>query len=222
MTYDGETAVIAHGVDVRRLTGTTMIDPLRPAVGDIPADGLGVEREVTAEEIGLEDVDERLAGPVSVNLEVRPHEGAMAVGGTLEGKAVRQCVRCLTDYEDPLFVRLRVDYLRHAGTEAQSTSRPVDRKSRRRGQEAAEDSVDEQDEIYYYQGDHIDLTPMLREQIILAAPMQPLCKEDCAGLCPTCGQNWNDQRCACQPAPMKSPFRIVRERHGKGGGDDER
>ena len=64
------------------------------------------------------------------------------------------------------------------------------------------DETEEEDEIYYYQGDHIDLAPMLREQMILAAPIQPLCSENCAGLCPRCGQNLNEERCACAPEPV--------------------
>ena len=41
---------------------------------------------------------------------------------------------------------------------------------------------------------------MLREQVILDAPMQPLCREDCRGLCPQCGTNLNTDACACAPA----------------------
>jgi uncharacterized protein len=38
---------------------------------------------------------------------------------------------------------------------------------------------------------------MLREQFYLAIPMRPLCREDCKGLCPHCGTNWNTGTCAC-------------------------
>jgi uncharacterized protein len=39
----------------------------------------------------------------------------------------------------------------------------------------------------------IDLTPLLREELILATPLAPLCREDCAGLCPVCGEDRNDR-----------------------------
>lgn len=203
------------------LTGIATMESLHPAVADITPQGLAITREVTAEEVGLNETDERLTGPLSVNLEVRQQESAITVAGTVEGTAVRQCVRCLTDYEDPLFLTLYADYLRQveAALKSGASSRRAERKSKARGQEPTEEDADEQDELYHYQGDHLDLTPMLREQIILAAPMQPLCREDCAGLCPKCGQNLNDQRCACEPEAIKSPFRILRERHEKGGRD---
>ena len=59
---------------------------------------------------------------------------------------------------------------------------------------------------------------MLREQVILAAPIQSLCHETCAGLCPRCGQNLNEGRCACASEPVNNPFRVLRERQEKGGG----
>lgn len=201
------------------LTGVATMDSLRPAVVDITPQGLVVSCDVTAGELGLNEADERLAGPLSVSLDVRQQENAITVAGTVEGAAVRQCVRCLSEYEDPLYVTLYADYLRQPESAPKSgvPLRRVGRKSKI--QEPATEDADEQDEIYFYQGDHVDLSPMVREQIILAAPMQPLCREDCAGLCPKCGQNLNDRQCACEPEQTQSPFRILRERRERGGKD---
>ncbi len=52
-------------------------------------------------------------------------------------------------------------------------------------------------EISYYQGDFIDLTPIICEQIILQIPIKPLCSEECKGLCPQCGTNRNVASCNC-------------------------
>jgi uncharacterized protein len=52
-------------------------------------------------------------------------------------------------------------------------------------------------EISYYQGDFIDLTPIICEQIILQIPIKPLCSEECKGLCPQCGTNLNVTSCNC-------------------------
>ena len=192
--------------------GIATMDSLHPALADIPPQGLVISRDVAAEEIGLNETDERVAGPLSVDLELRQQDDAVTVAGTLEGTAVRQCVRCLTDYEDPLYVTLYADYLRHvqATFKKRESSKRVEGKAPAQGKTPADEDADEQDEIYYYQGEQLDLTPMLREQIILTAPMQPLCKEDCAGLCSKCGQNLNERRCACEPEHMNSPFRLLR------------
>jgi uncharacterized protein len=48
-----------------------------------------------------------------------------------------------------------------------------------------------------YSGKVIDLDPILREQILLALPGYPVCKDDCKGLCHVCGANLNDRECGC-------------------------
>lgn len=45
--------------------------------------------------------------------------------------------------------------------------------------------------------DQVDTRPLLVEQVQLNVPMKPLCREDCRGLCPTCGQDLNDSQCGC-------------------------
>ena len=52
--------------------------------------------------------------------------------------------------------------------------------------------------IDFYEGDGLELEVVLREQILLALPMQRICQEDCRGICPTCGQNRNLVTCDCQ------------------------
>lgn len=52
-------------------------------------------------------------------------------------------------------------------------------------------------ELAFYEGDGIDLADVLREQLILALPMQRVCREDCKGLCSNCGVNRNREACSC-------------------------
>lgn len=65
------------------------------------------------------------------------------------------------------------------------------------GAEVAADDVD----VFPYDGEKVDLEPMVREQFILAVPFAPLCKDDCAGLCPQCGVDKNREACACEAPP---------------------
>ena len=51
-------------------------------------------------------------------------------------------------------------------------------------------------------GEQIDLVPMVRENLLLDAPLAPLCRPDCAGLCPTCGVDHNDVDCDCAPTSV--------------------
>jgi uncharacterized protein len=56
-------------------------------------------------------------------------------------------------------------------------------------------------EIGYYQKDSLSLEDVLREQVLLSLPVRTLCKPDCKGLCPRCGENRNSQPCSCDEGP---------------------
>ncbi|MDP9072105.1 MAG: DUF177 domain-containing protein [Actinomycetota bacterium] len=50
-------------------------------------------------------------------------------------------------------------------------------------------------------GDQLDLEPMARDAVLLELPLAPLCREECRGLCPSCGANLNEGGCSCQRVP---------------------
>jgi uncharacterized protein len=52
-------------------------------------------------------------------------------------------------------------------------------------------------ETYPIHHEHIDLEPLAREAMMLELPLAPLCREDCKGLCPTCGADLNESTCDC-------------------------
>jgi uncharacterized protein len=54
-------------------------------------------------------------------------------------------------------------------------------------------------DVVYLPEEALDECALVREQFILQRPMQLLCKDDCLGLCPQCGKNWNKGRCHCCP-----------------------
>jgi uncharacterized protein len=61
---------------------------------------------------------------------------------------------------------------------------------------------------------NLDLAPLVREGFLLGIPIQVLCREDCKGLCPTCGQDWNTGPCDCAGEtidPRLAPLRGLRE-----------
>lgn len=54
------------------------------------------------------------------------------------------------------------------------------------------DATTEEDEVHRVVGDHLDLEPVVRDGVVLALPLTPLCRPDCAGLCPKCGHRLDD------------------------------
>ncbi|HUI03486.1 MAG TPA: DUF177 domain-containing protein [Acidimicrobiales bacterium] len=57
------------------------------------------------------------------------------------------------------------------------------------------------EDTYPLDGDDLDLEPLVRDAVLLELPQAPLCRGDCAGLCPRCGANRNEGDCGCRAAP---------------------
>ena len=65
-----------------------------------------------------------------------------------------------------------------------------------------ETQIDEGEaEIAFYEGEGIELEEVLREFIVLSLPMQYVCRSDCRGICPVCGENRNQIECECHREP---------------------
>jgi len=105
------------------------------------------------------------------------------VSGSLEATAVCACSRCLQEF--PLSVQFRLDDIYLPVMDVTTgASLPL---------------PEEADPHFTIDGHHVlDITEAVRQSTILALPMKPLCQADCAGICPECGVNRNEARCACQ------------------------
>lgn len=57
----------------------------------------------------------------------------------------------------------------------------------------------------------LDLTEIVRQGLTLALPMVPICRSACRGLCPSCGQNWNEAECDCVHEELDPRLSVLRE-----------
>jgi len=77
-----------------------------------------------------------------------------------------------------------------------------------------DDATGEEDvDLSVYDGDEVDLAPLVRERVLLSLPTMPLCNEECRGLCPRCGTNLNSEQCTCPVSdgdPRMAVFRGLR------------
>jgi uncharacterized protein len=65
-------------------------------------------------------------------------------------------------------------------------------------------------DVVFFPEPALDEETLVREQFLLQAPMHPLCREDCEGLCPSCGKNWNKGRCSCRLEYQKEPGALAK------------
>jgi len=144
-------------------------------------DGAVVEGDIDASRLkGAEDRDFDFLTPIRYRLVVKKFENGARVEGSLGCSLSSKCSRCLDEFTYPVQAEIDVELARKApieGTEIELTGDEMD--------------------VYYFEGDEIDLDPLLYEEVLLNIPIQPLCKEDCRGLCDVCGINRNVEECHC-------------------------
>jgi uncharacterized protein len=126
-----------------------------------------------------------LEAEVSGEVRLASTQVGVLVQGDLRGSAPMACVRCLEPVQTPLAFRIEETFV---PTVDILTGRPLD--------------VEEEDRALWIDEHHVlDLEEVVRQEAILAAPLHVLCRTECRGLCPTCGQNLNEGPCDCRPEP---------------------
>lgn len=139
-----------------------------------------VEGAIPPDDAIWTDVVTRPSSPVTVQGRISPAgEGRFYFTGDFEGTAVGECTRCLSE----VLVR--------AGDSIQCLFVDAD-----------ETELDDDPDVFLLDGKsrRIDLRPAVREGWILAVPSFVLCRDDCKGLCPTCGVDRNTTACTCDSA----------------------
>lgn len=164
---------------------------MRYKIKEIPSEGLTAELELPRALLAdaLEGMDADLArsqGRVRFELS-KDRDDNVYARGRLEATVTVPCASCLGPAEIKVDAPIKMTFVPESEEAAES-----------------EDPLDDAD-VAGYDGETIDLAPILREQIILAIPMSPHCRDNCAGLCPTCGQNRNERDCGHKPPALEDP-----------------
>jgi uncharacterized protein len=144
-----------------------------------------ITREVAAPaDLGIDGVIGVPEGsPVELDLRLESVMEGVLVTGTARATAQGECVRCL----EPLRREVAADY-----QEMFSYPDPDSGDARGHRKAAADDDVEDDEDITPLEDGMFDLEPVLRDAVVLALPMQPVCREDCAGLCAECGVDLNE------------------------------
>jgi uncharacterized protein len=156
-------------------------------------------------DVPREDVDRMVAGdrsgcrahaPVHVDARLEKIERRVRVEAHAKAALDCACGRCLA----PMTVDVPVDFeltLVPSDEYEDLTGEATDRqKAPVRGTFEPGEAEEE-----VYAGKVIDLDPILREQLLLALPGYPVCRDACKGLCPVCGANLNERECGCERKP---------------------
>ena len=154
-------------------------DPRSPTVLDTrelgrrPGSMRTVRRTAPApEDLGTEVIGVPAGSDLELDLRLESVLEGVLVSGEVRGTATGECVRCLGEVSLPVVAPMTELY-------AYPGRKP-------------EEIDDEDDDVRELEDDLIDLEPALRDAVVLALPFQPVCRDDCPGLCAECGARLAD------------------------------
>lgn len=136
-----------------------------------PGSSKEVDVTVAVDDFAFDD-PRILPTPVEVHLHLESLTNGITVSGDAVGEWTGECRRCLRAIVHPLRADINELY----------------------------QLVVEDPDAYAIDHDQVSLLPMVRENLLLALPLAPLCRPDCPGLCATCGADLSEGPCGCAPA----------------------
>ena len=122
------------------------------------------------------------AEPVFVSLDITNTGMSLQAKGAITAELLLNCCRCLEIYRHHLEMTFEEQY-RHIS-------------------EVENSDCDDDQNYQVYEGDCIDFTDAVRENVIIGIPMKPVCSSDCRGICAICGTNKNIKDCGCKNADL--------------------
>lgn len=167
---------------------------------EIPEEGLDLkwqeERASLLAYLGsLSKIDFDFESPLQSEVNIKKAGRSVLITGKVQTTLRLQCVRCLKEFSYPLssIFELNLHPLKEAPSEEEIEL----------GSEEMESS--------FFKGEEIHLSEVACEQIFLEIPYQPICREDCKGLCPICGKELNLSACECVKEEFPSGFSVLQK-----------
>jgi uncharacterized protein len=122
-----------------------------------------------------------LLTPVGYELTISKVEDHLHIKGPVRCAVKATCARCLQEFPLSLDGDLDIEL-------APKTAASMTGELELKGEDL---------DVYYFEGDEIEVDPLVYEEVMLNVPPKPLCNDACRGLCETCGTNRNYEECRC-------------------------
>jgi len=161
---------------------------LKINVGFLLKQSTGYTRDVIIESHGAVHVEDVFLDELDGILRLTRTPQGILVQGTLDAVITLDCTRCLTAYGHAFGIDFQDLFVPHTHPDAADPNNPY----------------------VISDGDEIDLGPIVREESILAIPMQGVCQEGCKGFCAGCGTNLNEGTCDCKDEEFDPRMQALR------------
>lgn len=160
-------------------------------IAQIPAEGLDLHFRGGGDFLDPSGERVKLLRPVETTLNFCRTPTGVWVRGQISSDLQLHCSRCSEVFTFPVCESFEVRY--HDPLEERAEEE----------QELGRDELD----VSFLDGGKIDVEGLVRENLLLVLPVQPLCQEGCLGLCSRCGINRNRGTCVCSPADLDPRWR---------------
>lgn len=164
-----------------------MSDNTKFNVAQLMKESTGATRRFEIEHAGCLDDDSEFS--VTGEVEFLRTKRGILVRGDFSGSVRMACSRCLTACDQAITFRLEEEFMPSVSV---TSGTPL--------------PGEDEPGAFTIDAHHmLDLEEPIRQYVLLAAPMKPLCRPDCRGLCPRCGTNLNEINCRCEPTNGNLP-----------------
>lgn len=157
---------------------------------------IGMQQHYVINEPPVEADDIRTLEPIKGKVEFTNAGNHIIARGGFKTKVAIECGRCLEDFTLPIDVKIEEELpILNVEEQAEGVIEEI--------------PILEQEPLF--ENNIFDLSEYIRQIILVQIPMLPICRETCAGLCPTCGTNLNEGTCDCPLDVSASPFSVLQE-----------
>ncbi len=136
--------------------------------------------------------------PLNIRLKAFRIKELFEVQGTFRTRIRLPCSRCLKDFDTPLMSDFELTYTKEMpGLMDVFEDEEIELRVEEIG-------------MIYFKGEEINLQQGIQEQVVMAFPLQPLCDDNCKGLCSNCGSDLNRGHCGCKREPGANKFAVLK------------
>lgn len=139
-------------------------------------------------------------GPLAVDLNITRLDPDYYVRGDLKYQVKQPCSRCAEVVDSPIAHHFELAFSHVASPRRGAVEKPTQQ----------DDAEGDASDLIIFHGNELEIEPVIEEQVILSVPYLSLCRQDCKGICQTCGKNLNEGVCQCSEKHLDSPFSILK------------
>jgi DUF177 domain-containing protein len=139
----------------------------------------------------------KFAEPIKTALTAQRIGDMVKIEGDIDTSVDLSCSRCLQPFETPLKSHFTLTFMRRTADTNDTVPQEVELNAEDMG-------------IVWFQGEKINLTNTIQEQVLMEFPLKALCTQDCQGLCTQCGADLNEDPCDCGRRSSSGKFDVLK------------